>query len=84
MCWYKKGKKQEIKSVHNSNGEINEESNEATSDLPEHFDNAFLNRHVQTGILGFYYETRNTSFLVYSSVEAKTFCMLMKLKPMLN
>ena len=70
--------------MHNSNGKINEESNEATSDLPEHFDNAFLNRHVQTGILGFYYETRNTSFLVYSSVEAKTFCMLMKLKPMLN
>ena len=51
------------------------------SDLPEYFDNAFLNRHVQTGILRFYYETKSTSFLVYSSLEAKTFCMLMKLKP---
>ena len=81
MCYSSKSvRKQTVKSVHNSNGEITQESNGAT-DLPEHFDNAFLNRHVQTGILGFYYETKSTSFLVYSSLEAKTFCMLMKLKP---
>ena len=73
MCWSQKVKRQEIKSVHNSNGKINEESNEATSDLPEHFDNAYLNRHVQTGILGFYYETRNTSFLVYLISRGKNF-----------
>ena len=83
-CWYNTAKQQSVQSVHTSEGEINEDSNRPTCELPEHFDNAFLNRNVQSGILGFYYETKNTSFLVYSSIEAKTFCILMKLKPICN
>ena len=41
----------------------------------------FLNRNVITGILGFRYETKNEMFIIYSPVEAKTFCMIMQLNP---
>ena len=68
--------------VFDSNGELSQEPNEF--DLPEHADNAFLNRNVQTGILGFRYETKNWTFIVYSSIESKTFCLIMKLTPMKN
>ena len=71
--------KQKDKPIQNS-----EETHQPTPDLPEHVDNAYINRNVQTGILGFCYETKDSSFIVYSSIEAKTFCILMKLKPLHN
>ena len=57
--------KHSVKSIQNS-----EETNLPAPDLPEHVDNAYLNRNVQTGILGFPYETKNSNFIIYSSVEA--------------
>ena len=81
MCFSsEKAKDHNVYSVHNSHGEITEQSN--TYDVPEHVDNPYMNRHVQYGILGFRYETKNETFIVYSSVEAKTFCILMSLSPM--
>ena len=71
--------KHSVKSIQNS-----EETNLPAPDLPEHVDNAYLNRNVQTGILGFRYETKNSNFIIYSSVEAKTFCILRNLKPLHN
>ena len=77
MCYCCKNvENHSVKLIQNS-----EETNEPASDLPEHVENAFVNRNVQSGILGFVYETKETSFIVYSSIEAKTFCILMKLKP---
>ena len=67
----------------NSDGEIiSDESNEHYVDLPEHVDNPYLNRNVQKGILGFRYEMKSSMLVVYSSVEAKTFCTLMRLGPL--
>ena len=80
MCYCCKNvEKHSVKSIQNS-----EETNLPAPDLPEHVDNAYLNRNVQTGILGFRYETKNSNFIIYSSVEAKTFCILMNLKPLRN
>ena len=76
-CSFKKLEKHRVKNIQNS-----EETDHP--DLPEHVDSAYLNRNVQTGILGIRYETKDTSFVVYSSIEAKTFCILMKLKPLHN
>ena len=84
-CWSKrnKSKEQTVNSVHNANGEINNnDENSALLEIPEHVDNPFLNRHVQRGVLGFRYETKNDTVIVYSSIEAKTFCILMNLSPM--
>ena len=80
-CWSTEKDCQKVKSIHNLDGE---EANQETPDLKEHVDNIYVNRNVQTGILGFYYETKDNSFIVYSSIEAKTFCILMKLKPLHN
>ena len=84
MCFGSpKNDENDVSSVYDRNGEMsNEEHNHTPIDLVEHNDNPFLNRHVQYGILGFRYETKNESILVYSSVEAKTFCMIMRLGPM--
>ena len=80
MCYCCKNvEKHSVKSIQNS-----EETNLPAPDLPEHVDNAYLNRNVQTGILGFRYETKNSNFIIYSSVEAMTFCILMNLKPLCN
>ena len=69
-------------SVLNTDEDISsEEGSSIPSNLSEHVDNAFLNRDIHTGILGFCYENKDNSLLVYSSVEAKTFCMIMYLKP---
>ena len=75
--------KQENNEVHNVNdeeGAINSENSD-TYGCPEHVDNPFLNRHYKNGILGFRYETKNECFIIYSSIENKTFCYLMRLKP---
>ena len=83
MCWLlKKGNRYKVYSVHSSNSgiDLDEEQNEIS--LPEHVDDPFLNRNVQHGILGFRYKTKNSTFVVYSSIEAKTFCLIMKLTPM--
>ena len=53
------------------------------SDIPEHSDNPFLNRNLTKGILGFLYENKADGItLVYSSLEAKTFCKLMSISPL--
>ena len=81
-CGNVKSKKEKLYRVFNSNGEINEsDSTDESTNLPEHVDNALLNRNLQTGILRFRYQNKTAQFIVYSSVEAKTFCILMKLDP---
>ena len=78
-CWCKKAKT-EVSSVYNSDGElIIDEPNH--TELPEHVDNLLLNRNVHTGVLGFRYETKDTVIIVHTSIEAKTFCMIMQLRP---
>ena len=81
-CSCKKDTK--VYSVHTVNGKIqpDEPSLNQYSEIPEHVDNGLLNRNVHKGILGFRYETKDTSFVVYTSVEAKTFCYIMQLKPL--
>ena len=73
-------------NVHNSAGEINnEETNvDLYANMPEHIDNAFLNRDLKKGILGFRYENKQSVVTVYSSLEAKTFCILMGLTAIKN
>ena len=73
-----------VHKVHNSDGvyDPQEPNQNFGVDLPEHADNALLNTNVQTGILGFRYETKNSSLLVYSSIETKTFCYIMQLTPL--
>ena len=52
-------------------------------DIPEHCDNPFLNRDVVKGILGFRYENKvDGQIVVYTSLEAKTYCKLMKTTPL--
>ena len=53
-------------------------------DLPEHADNPVLNTQINGGILGFRYEIKDSSFVVYSTIETKTFCYIMKLTPVKN
>ena len=76
-------KNQKVYKVHNQDGEITKEhGNENNLGLPEHVDNAFLDTNIRNGILGFRYETKDGMFVVYSSVEKKTFCMIMQLTPL--
>ena len=49
--------------------------------VPEHVDHTVAHPDIKKGILGFRYETKNETIVVYTSPAAKTFCMLMKLKP---
>ena len=69
-----------VKCVFNQEEEINEIN--VHPELPEHFDNPFINKHLVKGILGFYYENKNGGHLIYRSPEAKTFCYLMSIKPL--
>ena len=84
MCFGGKiSNRDKLNSVFNSAGEIeNDEDQNKDQNIPEHVDNPFLNRNVHNGILGFRYETKTEKFVVYSSIEAKTFCMIMQLKPL--
>ena len=49
--------------------------------LPEHDDNPFINRDLRYGILGFVYENKDQVIVVYTSLAAKTFCQMMRIKP---
>ena len=69
--------------VHNGNEEIENEA-EPNSNVPQHVDYPLLNTNVKTGILGFRYETKEEMFTIYSSLETKTFCMIMQLAPLRN
>ena len=57
------------------------EGYETTLPLPEIDENPFVNRNIKTGILGFRCETKDGIIVLYTSAEAKTFCLLMKIKP---
>ena len=73
------------KDIENTDIDISEEVDTIPSTIPEHVDNPFLDRNLKTGILGFTYENRNQGLtIVYSSVEAKTFCKIMKIVPVRN
>ena len=53
------------------------------SDLPEHSDNPFINRDLRSGILGFRYENKSDGmFIVYTSIQSKTYCKMMKIAPL--
>ena len=82
-CSCNKSKSSKVYKVHDTNGDVmNVEQTDNLENLPEHVDNPHLNRNVQNGILGFRYENRKCTIIVYSSVEARTFCILMKIKPL--
>ena len=84
MCWCnKKHKFPEVQSVYSSDTEIPSQDNgENLENLPEHVDNLLLNRDIfKNGILGFRYETKDVVIMSYTSVEAKTFCLLMRIRP---
>ena len=83
MCWCCIKVRSEVSSIFNSNGElVEDEVIETTANLPEHIDNPTLNRDLRNGVLGFRYENKKDVLIVYTSLEAKTFCILMKIKPM--
>ena len=83
MCFaHKTVKTEKVYSVHETQGEISEQPEEFH--FPHHVDNPLLKTDLKTGILGFYYETKKCLFLVYLTVECKTFCYIMKLTPMKN
>ena len=75
-------KKANVCNTFNSDGGISEEP--INNELPEHVDNIYLNRNVKTGVLGFRYETKNSTIIVYSSIETKTFCYIMKITPLMK
>ena len=81
MCWgYQKVTGNQVCSVYDCNGELATDSPEIY-DIPQHADYPLLNTDVLTGILGFCYETKDTVIVIYSTVETKTFCYIMQLKP---
>ena len=75
-------KSTEVYQVYDREGVISDEPIE--NKLPGHANNPLLNTDVKNGILGFRYETKNSSIIVYSNVECKTFCYIMQLTPMKN
>ena len=86
MCFCNRSRGQ-ISSKHQGNDqvEITRTTQFIPKDIPEHVDNPFLNRDLRTGILGFRYETKSQGMsLVYSSLEAKSFCIIMKIHPLRN
>ena len=83
MCWFLSKKRKQVSSVYNSDGElIDEKQNDTEIDLPEHVDNLILNRNVHNGTLGFRYKNKDATVIVYSSIEARTFCLIMHLSPL--
>ena len=74
-----------VSSIYNSQGEMDtEDANHDLLKLPEHVDDPYLDRDLKNGILGFRYENKKEIVIVYSSIEAKTFCMILHLKHMRN
>ena len=73
-----------MKQVYDADGDLNENSTEIETDVPQHVDNPVLNSSIPHGILGFFYETKDSTILVYSTIETKTFCYIMQLKPVSN
>ena len=81
MCYScKKVEEQKLESVHS----LNEEVEIDVGNVPEHVDYVLLNHDLKKGILGFRYENKKSMFIVYTSPEAKTFCILMRIKPLCN
>ena len=81
MCFCKEQSKRKVHCVYSSNGEV--DSQELVEfHVPEHIDYHGLNRDLKTGILSFRYENQNEQIVVYSSPEAKTFCILMGITPL--
>ena len=78
-CWSQNLESKPVSSPYDSNGEIS--TNQPIYDIPQHADYALLNTDILTGILGFRYETKDSLIVVYSTVETKTFCYIMQLKP---
>ena len=81
MCFSGPGLKTfEVYKVYNREGVISDQPSE--NNVPEHADYPLLNTNVKNGILGFRYETKISSIIVYSNVECKTFCYIMQLTPL--
>ena len=71
----------------NKNKVTQEQSNNSSDSIPkdiqEHSERPFLNTNLKSGILGFRYENKTDGLtVIYSSVEAKTLCILMKISPL--
>ena len=81
-CACKKGKDKTVHKKFSPDGETSDSENSTVNGIPEHVDNLMLNRNVHNGVLGFRYENKDSIIVVYSSVEAKTFCMIMQLTPL--
>ena len=90
MCCGNGQKSKQVNKYYQSDGQVTfdeRSSHEVGVDLqklPEHVDNIYLDRDLRRGILGFLYETKNEQIIVYSSLEAKTFCLLMRINPVKN
>ena len=83
MCWSSEsyGSTEKVYKRFNSDGTVSEYPEEKQL-APEHVDNPMLNTDFKTGILGFRYETKDCTFVVYSSIECKTFAYIMQLRPL--
>ena len=79
-CFANKAKNKKVYKVHYQDEEL--EQTDIVENLPEHVDNPYLNRSIPHGVLGFRYENKNATIIVYSSVETKTFYYIMQLKPL--
>ena len=80
MCPYRKCHTEILKSIEEL--ESMDSSQEVPHDLPEHSDNPFINRNLVNGILGYRYENKTDGMtIIYTSLEAKTFCKLMQIHP---
>ena len=82
-CGNHKVRTDKVHKVHNSGGEVNKiNQNDTYLNIHEHVDDPLLNRNLRTGILGFRYEMKKSTIIIYLSIEAKTFCMLMRIEPL--
>ena len=80
-------REQTVSKVLDTNGDIvsdEEEVNSSLNNLPSHADNPFLNCDLKNGVLGFRCENKKETIVIYSSIESKTFCTLMKLRPLIK
>ena len=81
-CTSKKDRTDSVQAKFNSEGQVeSDDENNLEVELPEHVDNLLLNRNVHNGVLGFRYENKNYTVISYTSIEAKTFCMIMQITP---
>ena len=84
FCTISKQHKTVYKVVASNGDSIVDPQLHLPSNLPNHWDNPYLNTTLPNGILGFFYENKDSTVTVHTSVESRTFCILMKIEPIAN